>query len=313
MNGLRHAVCWYDGDTGLSEQLAGVVLGELTEGGSVAVALRPVIEVALRAVVADELGEDTVAGLIRLGREAGPDGPSGQNDVLRAARTLRACHARTGEPITVVSEYVAAFDDPDAAYLAETETAAEIALADLPVRLLCFFPDDVPGPAAATARATHAMELRDGVLVQTAAPVDPHRTVAERAATVPAELGPPVRTVPFDAVRLPEVRAAVRALLHEQGFPAARADDLTVAVNEAATNAVQHGPGTGELMLWAPAGDVVCEVHDPGPLRDPLPGLGAPDPRAAHGRGMWVARQLCDLVHVWADDAGTHVRLRARA
>ncbi|BBG02432.1 MULTISPECIES: ATP-binding protein [Pseudonocardia] len=308
MTRLQHAVGWYDGDAGLREQLAGVVLDELVRGGSVAVALRPVTEVALRAVVAGELGAEPVAGLIRLGREAGPDGPSGQNDVLRVARTLRACHARTGEPITVVSEYIAAFDDAAATCLAETEAAAEIALADLPVRLLCFFPDDAPGAVVETARVAHAMQLRGGVLVQTAPPVDPHR----RAAGRPAELGPPVRTLAFDAGRLREVRAAVRALLRRQGFPASRTDDITVAVNEAATNAVEHGPGSGQLMLWALHGDVVCEVHDPGPLRGPPPGLAAPDRRDAHGRGMWVARQLCDLVHVWTDDAGTHVRLRAR-
>jgi hypothetical protein len=25
---------------------------------------------------------------------------------------------------------------------------------------------------------------------------------------------------------------------------------------------------------------------------------------------MWIARQLCDLLHVWTDARGTHVRLQ---
>ena len=36
-----------------------------------------------------------------------------------------------------------------------------------------------------------------------------------------------------------------------------------------------------------------------------------PAPYATGGRGLWIARQLCDLLHVWGDDAGTHVRIRA--
>jgi hypothetical protein len=54
-------------------------------------------------------------------------------------------------------------------------------------------------------------------------------------------------------------------------------------------------------------------VHDAGTLDDPLPGLRAPHPAEPRGRGLWIARQLCDLLHVWRDAAGTHVRVRAAA
>ncbi len=109
------------------------------------------------------------------------------------------------------------------------------------------------------------------------------------------------------------MRRAVDEALRGQGFPDSRAEDVTVAVNEVATNAVHHGTHTARLMLWTPEQDVVCEVHDGGRLADPLPGLAPPDPGHAHGRGIWIARQLCDLLHVWGDDAGTHVRIRAAA
>ena len=107
--------------------------------------------------------------------------------------------------------------------------------------------------------------------------------------------------------------ACVDEALRGQGFPDSRAEDVTVAVNEVATNAVHHGTHTARLMLWTPEQDVVCEVHDGGRLADPLPGLAPPDPGRAHGRGIWIARQLCDLLHVWGDDTGTHVRIRAAA
>jgi anti-sigma regulatory factor (Ser/Thr protein kinase) len=84
-----------------------------------------------------------------------------------------------------------------------------------------------------------------------------------------------------------------------------------LAVNEVATNAVEHGSGEAQIAIWIGADGLVCEVHDAGPLRDPLPGLQAPHPSDPRGRGVWIARQLCDSLHVWADSAGTHVRMRA--
>ena len=66
-----------------------------------------------------------------------------------------------------------------------------------------------------------------------------------------------------------------------------------------------------ELCVWVTDDDVVCEVHDAGDLRDPLPGLQAPHSSNPRGRGIWIARQLCDSLHVWSDATGTHVRMRA--
>ena len=92
-----------------------------------------------------------------------------------------------------------------------------------------------------------------------------------------------------------------------------RVDDLVLAVNEVATNAVEHGSGDAHLDMWAAPSvrGLVCEVHDGGRLADPLPGLRAPHPGDPRGRGLWIARQMCDLLHVWSDTGGTHVRIRA--
>ena len=93
----------------------------------------------------------------------------------------------------------------------------------------------------------------------------------------------------------------------------AHASDLALAVNERATNAVEHGSGDAHLALCTGPGSrqLLCEVHDAGRLTDPLPGLRSPHPSDPRGRGLWIARQLCDLLHVWSDPGGTHVRIRA--
>ena len=53
-------------------------------------------------------------------------------------------------------------------------------------------------------------------------------------------------------------------------------------------------------------------MHDRGVLGDPLLGLQAPHPAEPRGRGVWIARQLCDSLHVWANADGTHVRCAQR-
>jgi len=58
--------------------------------------------------------------------------------------------------------------------------------------------------------------------------------------------------------------------------------------------------------------------RDPGPGRDPPEralrrdedGHLEPSQAEKGGRGLWLARQLCDLVEVRSSDSGTAVRLR---
>ncbi|MFP5021698.1 ATP-binding protein [Pseudonocardia phyllosphaerae] len=313
VTGLCHAVCRYDDEAGLLDELTAQALSALRSGGGVAVGLRPVTEVALRRRIAAELGADAVAGLIRLPRDPGPDGPSGQTDAALVARRLRAHLDSAGGPLTVLTEPDGVLGDAAGVYRCEVEAAVDVALAPLPVLLVCFVPRAAHGSPAELAERAHPVELVGGVLRRRPGHPDPRGLLGACPAPVPAALGPPVTDLPFDAVHLSEVRRAVTGALHGQGFGPARTEDVTVAVNEVATNAVHHGCGPARLMVWTPGDDVVCEVHDTGRLGDPLPGLAPPDPAADHGRGIWIARQLCDVLHVWGDDEGTHVRIRAAA
>ncbi|MHC5022110.1 MAG: ATP-binding protein, partial [Planctomycetota bacterium] len=60
--------------------------------------------------------------------------------------------------------------------------------------------------------------------------------------------------LPRDPAALPELRAAVRAFVVAGGFTEAAADEVTVAIGEAATNAITHGgpsAGNGRLRVRA--------------------------------------------------------------
>jgi anti-sigma regulatory factor (Ser/Thr protein kinase) len=86
---------------------------------------------------------------------------------------------------------------------------------------------------------------------------------------------------------------------------------LSKPIYSVATNAIEHGGGSGVVRVWAGPQTILCEVSDTGAglLRDPLVGRLPSGHSTARGRGMWLARQLCDLVEVHSDSAGTIVRL----
>jgi anti-sigma regulatory factor (Ser/Thr protein kinase) len=108
------------------------------------------------------------------------------------------------------------------------------------------------------------------------------------------------------------VRRAVITYATAAGMGRAKIDDLVVAVNEVATNALVHGGGWGRLRLWSEAPVFVCEVRDGGRIDNPLVGRIPPPEGEEGGRGLWLASQLCDLVQVRTFTTGSVVRMHMR-
>ena len=110
---------------------------------------------------------------------------------------------------------------------------------------------------------------------------------------------------------LHSVREFVATVAGEYGLAEPRRSWLVAAVNELATNVVAHGGGHGEVRLWRDGGALVCEVVDPaGKLTLPHPGQLCPPKGSLSGYGLWVARQLCDLMQVRVDNGRSIVRVR---
>ncbi|HSS41109.1 MAG TPA: sensor histidine kinase [Solirubrobacterales bacterium] len=120
----------------------------------------------------------------------------------------------------------------------------------------------------------------------------------------------PAVRLDFGRADLAMVRHLVAQCARSAGLDSRRNEDLVLAVCEVATNSVQHGGGTGRLHVWDEDGELVCAVRDAGHIDDPLVGRQRPRPDQDHGRGLWIANQLCDLVQVRSGEAGTDVRLR---
>lgn len=125
---------------------------------------------------------------------------------------------------------------------------------------------------------------------------------------VEPELAP--REMDFGRGDLGAVRAFVRSQAAAAGLDGERTSDLILAANEIATNSVLFGGGSGHLRAWSDADRVTVEVSDAGRITDPLVGRIKPAPDQPHGRGIWLANQVCDLVQLRSrDDSGTVVRL----
>jgi anti-sigma regulatory factor (Ser/Thr protein kinase) len=115
----------------------------------------------------------------------------------------------------------------------------------------------------------------------------------------------------FDLDSFGAVREHVGTIADRAGLGDDRGADLVLAVHEVATNSVRHGGGRGELRVWVEGQRVVCEVRDAGWLPDPRAvGRRPASSDSVGGRGLWIAKQLCDRMHVSSSEAGTVVRLQ---
>jgi anti-sigma regulatory factor (Ser/Thr protein kinase) len=125
---------------------------------------------------------------------------------------------------------------------------------------------------------------------------------------------PPPAAVQLDLpVTGPDQLVVVRRLLrrwanlHEMGD---HAGDVVSAVSEAVTNGLQHGRPPVRVRTWTADRLVRVQVHDHG--LTPIPattGYHRPAPEHDRGHGLWIARQLADVVTTHTDRGGTTVTL----
>lgn len=120
-------------------------------------------------------------------------------------------------------------------------------------------------------------------------------------------------SVPAQASELRQVRRHVRDAASDFGLTPTDRYQLVYAVNEAVTNAIQHGswgPDAAiDLRIDADGDTLICSVHDRGPFvssREPV------DLLPEHGRGFTFMTRLMDEVELTIEPDGTTVRLHKR-
>ncbi|MEU6748150.1 sensor histidine kinase [Spirillospora sp. NPDC046719] len=212
------------------------------------------------------------------------------------------------------------------------ESLLNVVFAGTPTMIMCAY-DAValpPGVLAAMARTHPELAGPDGPRPSPEY-TDPAQYYAECNADA---LPPPPASAAhraFGAGGLPSLRAFLAAEAARLGLPEGRTLPFVLAVNEVATMIIQAGGGHGSARLWGRAGELVCEVADPGraladrflgyappppgPPPSAVPGApGAPGGQAGQGvdGAMWAVRRLCHIVQIRSGPGGTRIRMHIR-
>jgi len=224
---------------------------------------------------------------------------------------LRFADAHPGRPVRIIGEPIwPGRDALEYPACVQHEALINSAFAGRDATILCpYDADRLDETAISDAYRTHPVMAAAG---QRWASADYRDPVA-----VAADFNLPLPDPPADALRidlhgtpLTALRRRVAEYGQRHGLPSDRVADLTLAINELASNTIAHAGGDGTLTLWSDACHVVGQTRDGGHIADPLAGRVPPqlDGRPG-GRGLLLVNQVCDLVRVHTDRDGTTVRI----
>jgi anti-sigma regulatory factor (Ser/Thr protein kinase) len=183
---------------------------------------------------------------------------------------------------------------------ARNESVINVAFESMPVSFMCTYDSRVlPEEIVEHARHTHP-EL---AAAEGSTPSDVYeepRDFCRRLNTqVERTEGEPTEELDFNLADLRKMRRLVTSTAVSSGLSGSRADELALAVNEIASNAVVHGRLPATLQIWEGRGKLTCEITDAGDgIQDVLAGQLTPPPAGIGGRGIWLARMLCDAVEI---------------
>jgi anti-sigma regulatory factor (Ser/Thr protein kinase) len=165
--------------------------------------------------------------------------------------------------------------------------------------------DELVSAVAGAQSTDDACERALARLVPDRARPDDVAIVALQGTPIPAELE---LTLSADPRVLAEVRRTLRRWLYERGAGAEDMSEVTIAVNEACTNAIEHAyspaPAAFELTARTDDGDLTVVVRDTGTWRTP---------RGQHrGRGLKIIEAAMDDVELNRSATGTELVMRRR-
>jgi anti-sigma regulatory factor (Ser/Thr protein kinase) len=191
---------------------------------------------------------------------------------------------------------------------AHYEAVFNVIAREAPVYVVC--PYDVsalPDAIIAHARATHPEIRTVGNVHPSDEFVDPDEYCSRLANRL--HTAPPGKAIEVTS-DLAELRYVVGTHALDANVPRQRIAELLLAVHEIAVNALTHGGGTAIARLWTDERRFVCDIENEGAgLSETTAGYVPPDPGGEGGRGLWLARQVCDLVEVLSRGGTTRVRL----
>jgi anti-sigma regulatory factor (Ser/Thr protein kinase) len=183
---------------------------------------------------------------------------------------------------------------------ARHEAVINVAFSELPASFVC--PYDaraLPNEVLQHAHETHS-EIVDGTGSAPSASYEDPLTFCDRLDSRVDRRGqtPDVEEL-FDLGDLPSLRRRIGSFAIEAGLSGTRTEETVLAVNEIATNAVLHGRPPSSVRGWYADDEIIVEVTDAGDgIQNALAGQLPPPAERPGGRGLWLARLVCDAVEV---------------
>ncbi|MGN9784212.1 anti-sigma factor RsbA family regulatory protein [Nonomuraea sp. ZG12] len=299
---LEHVAVPYGSDEGFRNLAVPRIRQALADRRQVLVVARA----ALRGLLAEALGDD----------HDRVDERDPESWYTHPQRTLATCHdyAQGRRTLLVGEPLWAGRSEIETREWIRYESVINTALAGVHATALCFY--DVrtaPEIALRHARMTHPLLYGETGRLPSPHFVRPDRLVLNGDRAPLPEPAGEVRATRFTARSLKELRDTVTGYAHSAGMTGDLAASLVLSVSEIAANSIEHGAGHGQVRMWTSGTGVVCEISDSGgPLEDPLPGYIPPEPESLRGYGLWISRQLCDLVELRSQDGMVRVRLHMR-
>ncbi len=195
---------------------------------------------------------------------------------------------------------------------ARHESVLNVAFAEYPLTFICTYDARVLPPEIIDhARSTHPEIVGSDGPSESDTYEDPLDFCTRLDDSVTRPTGDPDTEMSFGLSDLPDLRGSVDELAAGAGLSRVRTDELVLAVNEIATNAVVHGQPPATLCIWDEPGELIFEVSDVGEgIADVLAGQLTPAAAGLGGRGLWLTRLVCDAVEI-RTGAGCTVAIRA--
>jgi anti-sigma regulatory factor (Ser/Thr protein kinase) len=195
---------------------------------------------------------------------------------------------------------------------ARHESVLNVAFAKYPATLICPYDARVlPPEIIAHAHSTHPEIVGAAGTSLSEGYEEPIEFCARLDSSVSRPATDPDQEITFGLGDLSALRRIVGDRATAAGLSRSRADELVLAVNEVATNAVVHGRSPATARVWHGDGELTFEVSDGGEgIADVLAGQLTPSATSIGGRGLWLARLVSDAVEIH-DGSGCTVAIRA--
>lgn len=189
------------------------------------------------------------------------------------------------------------------------ESLVNEVLGHYPFHALCTYDTrELPPSTIDAARATHPC-ISNGVdRVDSLGYVDPATFLTDPRAASPCP--PASRPAASATLHVVQDLRSARHFVTSLAVAGSAVDldtihDFVTAVHEVLANGLLHGRPPVELTVWVETTRLTCLISDDGPgIANALAGYRHPDVAADHGRGLWLARQLCDELIIRNPEAG---------